>query len=411
MHQHLVSKNKHKPNLYLKLGFLVFSFCILIIYFFTNSIPDSYLTPLEVKISESSNMIKGIGTVQPYERKLVSTPVEATISKLSIRPGQRVKQGELLIQLQNFDLEQKLENARLAITILESKKSIEQGNLKISESKLNTELLRAKTVSKQLSLELNANEKLAKKGIISSITLQKAKLAFEQSELDIVAKEQELKFFNDSNKQKLSSHDIEISIAKERFNFLEEQKNSLTVIADKDYLIVKVFGNLGSNLNKGAALVEMIEADKFLIEVQVPQFSVHKIIAGLSANILTPHGAISAKVKHIDKVIRNGSSTVYLDLNEKAPDWISPEQSIEAEILLSENSEIVKFVKTPENYGDHSQWYIYQIDTTGNATKLGLATKSKNSPANIIVPSEIETNFVLILPSDYATQNTIKNIL
>ena len=80
--------------------------------------------------------------------------------------GKGVKTGEVLAKLENFELEEQLQNAEYQISVLDSKLNIEKSDLEISRSKLHTELLRAKTAFAQLKLELDANKKLQEQGIV-----------------------------------------------------------------------------------------------------------------------------------------------------------------------------------------------------------------------------------------------------
>ena len=161
-HQFTFNRNK-------VLLLVVIIFTIIVTFLFNTQNYEAHLTPIEVRTDSKSSVIKGLGTIKPLSLKLISSPVDATISELHIREGQGVKTGEVLAKLENFELEEQLQNAEYQISVLDSKLNIEKSDLEISRSKLHTELLRAKTAFAQLKLELDANKKLQEQGIVSLI--------------------------------------------------------------------------------------------------------------------------------------------------------------------------------------------------------------------------------------------------
>lgn len=373
---------------------------------------DIYLDPIEVKTDSKSSVIKGLGTIKPLSLKLISSPVDATISELHIREGQGVKTGEVLAKLENFELEEQLQNAEYQISVLDSKLNIEKSDLEISRSKLHTELLRAKTAFAQLKLELDANKKLQEQGIVSLINYQKAELSYQQAKLDITAREQELALFDKSYQHRLASLEVDRSIAAKKLSFLRAQKQRLTITATQDTTVAKVYGHLGNNFRQGAPLFEIIEGREFLAEVQVPQYSANKISTGFTATIHTPNGQLAAEVDYVDTVVRNGASTVILNLVDAAPSWLKPEQSIEAEIQLARSAQHnqLKYLETPAQFNAQHEWVVYEIRPNGDAHRVSKVTIDSESPTRVSLPNTFSGNYALLVPADF-NQPIIKNVL
>lgn len=411
MQQYLIKKER-KPH-YIKVFVILLTIFISITYylFYFQSLPSEYLTPLKVRDSSNEGSIKGIGTIKPYESMLISAPVEATVTRLTVKEGQRVKQGDTLIKLENFDLDQDMQSAKYNISMLESKLTIEKSDLKIAQSKLSSALTRAKNEFSQLELELNANKQLQEKGIVSLIQYQQAELAFQQAKLDIDARQHEVVLFNESYEQRLSALKMNVSIAKEKYEYLVTQKNRLFIKAEQNAIVSKVYGSLGTNFRQGTPLIELIHASKFLVEVQIPQYSANKVLEGQKANIITPNGVLKARVNYVDTVVRNGASTVFLDLLDESPNWLRPEQSIEAEIFFETRHSLKRYVDTPTNFKTYKKWFIYAILPSGDAERIGVANLHEKNKKRIQFPSAMGANYVLLIPSIYNQEKKIKAVL
>ncbi len=404
-HQFTFNRNK-------VLLLVVIIFTIIVTFLLNTQNYEAHLTPIEVRTDSKSSVIKGLGTIKPLSLKLISSPVDATISELHIREGQGVKTGEVLAKLENFELEEQLQNAEYQISVLDSKLNIEKSDLEISRSKLHTELLRAKTAFAQLKLELDANKKLQEQGIVSLINYQKAELSYQQAKLDITAREQELTLFDKSYQHRLASLEVDRSIAAKKLSFLRAQKQRLTITATQDTTVAKVYGHLGNNFRQGAPLFEIIEGREFLAEVQVPQYSANKISTDFTATIHTPNGQLAAKVDYVDTVVRNGASTVILNLVDAAPSWLKPEQSIEAEIQLAHSAQHnqLKYLETPAQFNAQHEWVVYEIRPNGDAHRVSKAIVDSNNPTRVSLPNTFRGNYALLVPADF-NQPIIKNVL
>lgn len=404
-HQFTFNRNK-------VLLLVVIIFTIIVTFLFNTQNYEAHLTPIEVRTDSKSSVIKGLGTIKPLSLKLISSPVDATISELHIREGQGVKTGEVLAKLENFELEEQLQNAEYQISVLDSKLNIEKSDLEISRSKLHTELLRAKTAFAQLKLELDANKKLQEQGIVSLINYQKAELSYQQAKLDITAREQELALFDKSYQHRLAALEVDRSIAAKKLSFLRAQKQRLTITATQDTTVAKVYGHLGNNFRQGAPLFEIIEGREFLAEVQVPQYSANKISTDFTATIHTPNGKLAAKVDYVDTVVRNGASTVILNLVDAAPSWLKPEQSIEAEIQLAHSAQHnqLKYLETPAQFNAQHEWVVYEIRPNGDAHRVSKAIVDSNNPIRVSLPHTFRGNYALLVPADF-NQPIIKNVL
>ena len=404
-HQFTFNRNK-------VLLLVVIIFTIIVTFLFNTQNYEAHLTPIEVRTDSKSSVIKGLGTIKPLSLKLISSPVDATISELHIREGQGVKTGEVLAKLENFELEEQLQNAEYQISVLDSKLNIEKSDLEISRSKLHTELLRAKTAFAQLKLELDANKKLQEQGIVSLINYQKAELSYQQAKLDITAREQELALFDKSYQHRLAALEVDRSIAAKKLSFLRAQKQRLTITATQDTTVAKVYGHLGNNFRQGAPLFEIIEGREFLAEVQVPQYSANKISTDSTATIHTPNGQLAAKVDYVDTVVRNGASTVILNLVDAAPSWLKPEQSIEAEIQLERSAQHnqLKYLEIPAQFNSQHEWVVYEIRPNGDAHRVSKVTIDSESPTKISLPRTFRGNYALLVPADF-NQPIIKNVL
>lgn len=408
MKQHLIIKNqKRKILIKLLIALIVF---IGIAFFYLgwlgkNAIPEEYLKPIKVASTIESKVLKGIGTIQPTQRELVSAPSDGTIKLLNIREGQAINRGDVLAELNNYDLEQKIHTAQLELLNISSQVSIDKSNLAIRLSQVKSELAHSVMQLKQQKLELNANEALAEQGIISSIRFKQSRMQFAQNELDVEAKKAELALFKDAYEQQLNAYENKIKLAQNQLEFLNKKQSKLILTAQFDGVISQNSSKLGQVVKQGQSLFELIETNNLLAKVQVPQYSSDQLERGQAAEIITPSGRIQAKVDYIDTVIRNGSINVFLTFDSVVPNWLRSDQAIEANIYTAQQQATYNIQK-PHDFNEFKHWNIFEVNANNQAV-LTRINYHEVDGSQLSFEEKLSGNYVLLIPDKYTKQEII----
>ena len=368
----------------------------------SNEIPARYLKPILISKISSPNILKGIGTIEPTQKELLSAPLKGNITALTIREGQIIKKGQVLAKLVNYELEQEIHTANYEQLNLESQVAIDKSNLAIKLSQAKVDLSKAQMALQQQLLELNANNVLMEQGIISAIRFKQSEMLYKQSELEVNAKKEELNLFKGAFNQQLIALNNKMSIAKNKLNYLNKRQEQLTLKSSFDGIVSQHLAKLGQAVTQGQPLFELIETDNLLAKIQVPQYSSNQLVIGQHADIITPSGTIKAKVEYIDTVIRDGAINVFLNI-ETPPPWLRSSQAIEAHIY-SEESITVQNIKKPSDFDSHSQWKVYEITPSSKAILTHINYKSIEQ-YTLSLDEPLKGNYVLLIPADYATEN------
>ena len=406
MKQHLVTKKESYIKRYLILVISVISVTAFGFYFLnTNVIPNQYLRPIKINVKTQTQPLRGIGTIQPTQRELVSAPSDGTIKLLNIREGQTIKRGDILVELNNYDLEQKIHTAQLELLNISSQVSIDKSNLAIRLSQVQSELSNSIMQLKQQKLELNANEALAEKGIISSIRFKQSSMQFEQNELEVEAKKADLALFKDAYEQQLIAYDNKIKLAQNQLEYLNKKQSKLILTAQFDGVISQNSSKLGQVVKQGQSLFELIETNNLLAKVQVPQYSSEQLVRGQAAEIITPSGRIQAKVDYIDTVIRNGSINVFLTLNSATPNWLRSDQAIEANIYTAQQQATYNIQK-PHDFNEFKHWNIFEVNANNQAVLTRFNYREVDG-SQLSFEEKLSGNYVLLIPDKYTKEHTI----
>jgi multidrug efflux pump subunit AcrA (membrane-fusion protein) len=252
MEEYLIVKQKSRYPIAIAALLLLLALGYLIkILLFSNDIPERYLKPILVSQVSLPNVLKGIGTIEPTQRELLSAPLKGNINTLTIREGQAIKKGQVLAKLINYELEQDIHNASYEQLNLESQVAIDKSNLAIKLSQIKVDLSKAKMALQQQALELNANKVLMEQGIISAIRFKQSEMLYKQSELEVNAKNGELSLFKEAFDQQLIALDNKVNIAENKLSYLQRRQEQLTLTANFDGTVSQNLTKLGQAVTQG----------------------------------------------------------------------------------------------------------------------------------------------------------------
>src|SRR4051812_27228777 len=124
--------------------------------------------------------VRGQGTLVPEDIRWIPATTQGRVERIRLRPGTHVDATSVILDLSNPQLEQDLRDAELKLGGTEASLA----NLKVQSQNeaLAQEAMTANIEAdyKKAALQVEANEQLAKKGLVPDMTLKQSKLDSEQ---------------------------------------------------------------------------------------------------------------------------------------------------------------------------------------------------------------------------------------
>jgi len=396
--QYLIEKNNYY-NLR-KWGLLVLLFIISLVsyyHFTSNKVPEPYQKSYKVYSVEQQIQLRGLGSVISKNRNLIAAPEKGQVNKLMVRAGQFVQQGDVLVEITNYALNQEAQKTEYNLVNVRSDVAWKKSELLIKKYQLKANLEKSKTQVNKQKLALSANEKLVDKGIVSQIQFNQSKMDFEQAQLDVRLWQQQLTLFNDIYQQQVKALEAKIEASEKQLMFVHQRIKALTIPASVSGIVREVNVSIGQMLSQGQSLFEIIDIKQLNAKIQIPQYSSQYLSIGQKAKIITPNGELAATVENIDSIIRQGTVSVYLAFEQDPPQWLKVDQSIEALINTSKHK-IQLALQKPSNF-DNETWVVYKASTGNKLVKTDINLIDTESDYLLIKGSVSKGDDVFLLPS------------
>jgi HlyD family secretion protein len=326
--------------------------------------------PAKVERGPMVRQVRGLGTLTPEDIRWIPATTQGRVEKIILRPGTQVKNGDVILELTNPQLEQQLQDAQLKLGAAEAGLA----NIRVQ---LNNDLLAQRAASANIEADFNKakmqaqmNEALAKDQLVSNLVL-------EQSRVDATSLGVRNQISKDQLESKAASMkaqmDVQQSLVDQARAFLrltQQQRDELKVRAGLDGMLQLVPVEVGQQVAPGTNLARVANPSRLKAEIKIAETQAKDIQLGQKAEVDTRNGIVEGRVARIDPSVQNGTRTVDVTLTGALPKGAVPDLSVDGTIELGRLNDVL-FMGRPAFGQDQSVVGLFKIGEDGvNAERV-----------------------------------------
>lgn len=308
--------------------------------------------------------VRGPGTLVPKEIRWITTSVDGRVERRLLEPGVRVDPETVLLELVNPQIEQELEAARLEVNAAEARLA----DLRVQlQSDLLSQQAQAAAVESDYSeatLEVEANEELAKDGLIPEIDLKRSRIRAQQLEKRLDIERQRLDKAQESILSQIQSERAQLAQAQALYQLRREQAESLRVTAGIAGVLQEVPVEVGERVQPGTVLARVAKPGDLKAELRIAETQAKDIETGLSARIDTRNGVVAGHVSRIDPAVREGTVLVDVEIDDELPPGARPDLSVDGTIQIERLDDIL-YMGRPTYGQANSQVELFKLVEDG----------------------------------------------
>ncbi|MFT6991525.1 MAG: multidrug resistance efflux pump [Paraglaciecola sp.] len=354
----------------------------------TYAIDSNALLTDKVQQGELYISVRGIGVLVPKDIRWVATNVEGRVERILIKAGAKVSQGDLLLELSNPQLVQRLEETRWELDEMEAETTALEVSLESELLDQEAAVINEKLNHERALLTLNAQKTLLEQGVVavSHIDHEEIKIdvaQFKQRwELEIkrLAKRRE-----NLAAQRLAAQ-ARLNRMRKILQRAQEQVDGLNVKATMDSIVQEMPMELGQQVRSGSNLARLARSGEFIAELRIPEKLINEVVIGQVVTIDTRTSKISGKVKRIDPAVINGSVQVDVELTSDIPKEARPDLTVEGEIDIARIDNAL-FMQRPMFAKSFGQTQVYLLDSEGKTASRHDVTFGQTSTKYIEIKS------------------------
>jgi RND family efflux transporter MFP subunit len=242
--------------------------------------------PADRRIAVSTAQVEGhdvqrtvlvVGTLLPREEVTLGTEVAATVTKVFVDLGDRVRNGDLVIKLD--DRSARLEVERQGASLQVAREALDRARQVMQLSQANVE--RAQAVLTDARVNLKRFEGLHGEGAISASQRDSAQTQYDVAVASLRASEAQY----ESDRAGMKSAEASIEQAKVALEIARKLLQDTNVVSPIDGFVRKRFVNVGDTFKEKTPLVSLVTTDALKLQGDVPERFAPQITLGRPVQI------------------------------------------------------------------------------------------------------------------------------
>jgi HlyD family secretion protein len=297
------------------------------------SVRRSDLRTARVEVGSIEATLSANGTVVPRIEQVVSSPVEARVTRIGRHAGDRVRTGDEILTLDTAAT--RLDVERLAQRVTQKESERDQLRLRLEET---IAALTSQIEQKRLDVEIlhyNADQKtkLQSAGLVAEQEALSAKAAARKSDIELRQLEEALVRARRSRDAQLSSSETDLNVARRERGESERQLQLAMLRADRDGVLTWVVPEEGATVRRGDILARIADLSSYRVAATISDVHAASLSAGQRTYVkLDDKRSIAGTISSIDPRIENGVVKFYVELD--APAHPSLRNNLRVDVLV-----------------------------------------------------------------------------
>jgi HlyD family secretion protein len=324
--------------------------------------------------------VRGLGTLVPEDIHWIPATTEGRVERIVLRPGTRVTESSVILDLSSPSVDQALQDARSKLagaqaSLANLRVQVENDNLAQQAATANIEADYKKAV-----LQVEANEQLGAKGLVSEMTLKQSRLDAVQLAARYEISKKQLASYAASTQARLAVQQADVDQARAMLQLKQQQADALHVRAGSAGMLQLVPVEVGQQVAPGTNLARVADPSRLKAELKISETQAKDVQIGQKASVDTRNGVIAGHVVRIDPSVQNGTRTVDVTFEGELPKGAVPDLSVDGTIELERLADVLS-VGRPASGQDQSTVGLFKLqpDGTANRVQVKLGRSSVNT--------------------------------
>ena len=348
------------------------------------------------------SLVSTNGKVEPLRNFEAHAPIATTVKRLLVKEGDRVKRGQLLVQLDDADIRAKAASAQAQIRAAQADQSaLKTGGTQEEVITLNSQLIKARSARETAQRNVQALRRLQQQGAASAGEVRQAEDTLQRAEADLSLLEQKQKErYSPPEVARIEAQSTEAEAA---YASAENSLHKSTVLAPFDGVIYSVPVKEGAFVQGGELLLQEANLSNVLVRAFVDEPDVGRLQVGQKVEITwdaVPGRVWNGSVNTVPATVklrgnRNvGETTCLIDNNDLR---LLPNINVGVTIVTAQHNDVLTLQRDALRMDD-SRPYVYRID--GDRLHQQTVSFSLQNLTRVEITSGLSEGDKVALPAD-----------
>lgn len=351
--------------------------------------------------------VRGPGTLVPVDIRVISAPVEGRVERILL-PGARVEPDTVLLELSDPQVEQAALEAESQLRGAEADFLNLRAQLESQTLSQQAQVSAARSQAEEARLQADADEVLAKDGLIPDINLKRSRLRATQSEKQSRIEAERYDQGKKGTQAQIAAQRARVDQMRAMSELRRRQLESLKVRAGISGVLQELPMQVGQRVTPGTTLARVARPENLKAELRIPESQARDVSMGLPASIDTRNGIVKGRVIRVAPSAIEGSVIVDVAFDGPLPRGARPNLSVDGTVQIERLDNVV-FVGRPAIGQAGQTIQLFKVTKDGKEANRVTVKLGRSSVNTIEVLSGLQPGDQVIL-SDTSAQNSYDRI-
>lgn len=336
------------------------------------SVAASELTVAEVRRGNVDATIGAAGVVIPVHEEVVSSPGPSRVAHVHAKPGQRVQQGDLLLELDDRAI-------RLALEGLKEQLAQQDNKILVLTQEMEQKLKQTGSAIELLQIDLRAaraalerSQKLRSSGLVSGENLLTAELNVERTGIQLRQNRELLGDTRRAAAASIAASRLQQAMLRKQIAQQEQLLDQTRVRAPFAGMLTTLVEEEGASVGAGQLVARVSELDNYRIEASLSDFHARRLAAGQPVRVEQNGEVMAGTVHTILPEIQNGTIKLLVDLAQPRNPRLRNKMRVDVEVVTGRRSGVLVIDAGPAFNGAGPQQAFIVRDGAARKTTLTL---------------------------------------
>ena len=373
----------------------------------SSSINKSVITTAVVEKGDIENTITASGEILPEFEATITSPINASVQKVIIDAGSKVKAGQSILTLDKSASQTEFEKLKFQLASKEN--DIKKLKLELDKSfydiKSSNDIKQLRINSLEADVE-NA-KRLFKAGGGTREGIEQAELNLKVAKLEKQQLENEIKSKQQTMLVEMKEAEIAAAIQANDLHELERKLQLADIVASREGVVTWVNKNLGAAIHEGDALARIADLASFKVLGSISDNYLDQLHNAMSAIIRINETQVRGTVVNIQPSIQNGIVSFSIQLDERNNQLLRPNMKVDVFLVTAAKKNVLRVANGPAFKGASSQ-DIFVLNN-GKAERRSIHTGMTNFDFVELLDNNIRIGETVIT-SDMSAYKNAKEI-
>jgi HlyD family secretion protein len=352
--------------------------------------------------------VRGPGTLVPVDIRVIAAPVEGRVERIPALPGATVQADTVLLELADPEVEQAAVEAESQLRAAEADFEDLRAQLESQLLSQQAQVSSSSSLAEEAKLQAEADEVLAKDGIIPDINLKRSRLRAAQTSKQSAIEKQRYSQSQRSNQAQLAAQRARVDQMRALYALRRRQLDSLKVRAGIPGVLQELPMQVGQRVTPGTTLARVARPENLKAELRIPEGQARDVVRGMPAAIDTRNGVVRGRVFRVAPSAQEGSVIVDVTFDGPLPRGARPNLSVDGTIQLDRLDNVLYIGRPAVGQSGDTVQLFKLVKGTDEAVRVPVKL-GRSSVTTMEIVSGLEVGDEVIL-SDTSAQDGFDRI-